>query len=76
MIRIAPKIITIVSIDVRKPAIVCAAIVIRSIFQASKHTTDVINHANGSAILAGQLNPAITIIVTIIGIKAIIAYML
>ena len=76
MIRIAPKMITIVSMDVRKPDTVCAAIVTMSIFHAKKQTTAVINHANGRAIFAGQLKPAITIIVTIIGIKAIIAYML
>ena len=75
MIRIAPKIITMVSIEFRKPAIVWAAMVIISIFHAAKQTTAVISHANGRAIFAGQLNPAITIIVTMIGIKAIIAYM-
>ena len=76
MIKIAPKIMTIVSMDVRNPDTVCAAIVIKSICHPKKHTTAVMSHARGRAIFAGQLKPAMTIIVTIIGIKAIIANIL
>jgi hypothetical protein len=64
-----------VSRDVSIPLIVCAATETRLIFHAVRQMMAVISQASGSALFAGQLNPAMTITVMIIGINAKRAYM-
>ena len=74
MIRMAPRMTQIVSRDVSIPLMVCATTVMKGIFHTVTQMMNVIAHARGRARLAGQFRPAMTITVTMIGIKAIIAY--
>ena len=74
MIRMAPRITQIVSREVSIPLMVCATTVMKGIFHTVTQMMKVIAQARGRARLAGQFRPAITITVTMIGIKAIIAY--
>ena len=74
MMRMAPRMTQIVSREVSMPLMVCAKTVMKGIFHTVTQMMKVIAQARGRARLAGQFRPAMTITVTIIGIKAIIAY--
>ena len=74
IIRMAPKIITSTAKASRKPMTVCNATAPMLIFHTATPMMAAKTHANGSALLAGQLNATINTTVTMIGMKASIAY--
>ena len=74
MIRIAPKIMTRTSNALRKPVSVYAIAWETLIFHSATPKIRARIHASGNALFAGQLNATINTTVTMIGIKAITAY--